>query len=501
MKIHDRKRMSRPLISLQDIRCNLDREHHFQHFSWQLPQGQQWAIVGRNGAGKTALSSLLGGQLAIASGRRDYSPCFDPHRDIAYVSLELQRQLCDRDQRLDMSELSESAFDPGTTAREAILRGRPAPKDFDRQCQRYGLGALLASGIRYLSSGEMRKVMLLRGLMQQPQLLILDDPLEGLDRNARPSVDRMLQHAMENGQQVLLLTRRKQDLPDAISHILVLQDMQIVASGSREQVTTSKAWFSLFPPLPKLPSALPPPNPAHPVYQPDPAVALIAGQQLTATYQGVTVLRGIDLTLNYGEHIAIRGPNGCGKSTLLNMVCGENHKAYGQQLQLFGRQRGSGETLWQIKALFGVVSNQVQAKYVRGWNAQEVVISGFYHSVGLYRDAGASEQKTALAWLQTLGLGHLARQSFSTLSYGQQRLVLLARAMVTYPPILVLDEPCTGLDDYNRDCLLQLVDFIAANSSTHILYVSHLADEVPKCINRELEFRPHGDGLYRLLEI
>ncbi len=497
----DLSQMSKPLISLTDIRCNLDRAHRFEGLSWQLGHGEQWAIVGRNGAGKTALSNLLGSRLAIASGQLHYAPGFDPTRDIAYVGFELQKQLCDRDQRLDISEFSAAAFDPGTTARQAILQGRPAPDDMEQQCRRYRLEALLETGIRYLSSGEMRKVLLMRGLLQQPQLLILDDPLEGLDRVARPELARMLQDAIDAGQQVLLLTRHKRHLPRAITHILLLENLHAVASGPRPWVIATREWSDLFPPLPALPDALPPPAVGYAVYQPHRGLDPIAGHHLTATYQGKTVLRGVDLVLRQGEHLAIRGPNGCGKSTLLNLICGENHKAYGQQLKLYGRLRGSGETLWQVKALFGVVSNQVQAKYVGGWNALEVVISGFYHSVGLYRDAGASEGKTALAWLHALHLDDLANQPFATLSYGQQRLVLVARAMVTRPPILVLDEPCTGLDDYNRDCVLQLLDFIAANSTTQILYVSHLADETPSCINRVLEFRPHRDGLYRLADI
>lgn len=129
-----------------------------------------------------------------------------------------------------------------------------------------------------------------------------------------------------------------------------------------------------------------------------------------------------------------------------------------------------------------------------------MVISGLHDSIGLYQDYGAAEQQSARAWLEAFRIGDLADELFHRLSYGQQRIVLLARAMVSHPPVLVLDEPCTGLDDYNREWFLNLVDHIVANSATHILYVSHLRDELPRCINRELEFRPRGDGLYDLQE-
>jgi len=370
--------MQNPLVSLHNIRCNLDRGHSFQNLNWQLHRAQQWAILGRNGAGKTALASLLGRQIAIASGELRYADDFDARRDIAYVSFELQKDLCERDQHLDMSELSESAFDAGTTAYTAILQHHDEPENFEQLCRDYGLDSLLHTGIRYLSSGEMRKVLILRALLQQPRLLVLDNPLEGLDRHIRQQIAELLQQAMRQGQQTLLLTRRKQDLLAPVSHILLMDALQIVAAGPRHEIVASRAWRDIFPPPPPLPAALPAPDPARAVFIAEPGQALIEAKQLCANFQGKPVLQNIDFRLEYGEHIAISGPNGCGKSTLLNLVSGENHKAYGQDIKLFGRQRGSGETLWQVKSRFGVVSNAIQARYIRGWNTLEVVISGFY---------------------------------------------------------------------------------------------------------------------------
>jgi molybdate transport system ATP-binding protein len=148
-----------------------------------------------------------------------------------------------------------------------------------------------------------------------------------------------------------------------------------------------------------------------------------------------------------------------------------------------------------------VVSNAIQARYIRGWNTLEVVISGFYDSIGLYQDYAANERKAALDWLDALQVADTATQRFHTLSYGQQRMALLARAMVTYPPILILDEACTGLDDYNREWVLRMVDHIAAYSNTQLIYVSHLSDEIPSCINRELVFQARDDGSYRLEQV
>lgn len=488
-----------PLISLDAVLCRLDRDLYFRDINWQLEEGQQWAIVGANGAGKTALAQLISHHLAIASGALRYADSFNPARDIAWVSFEFQQALCERDQHLDMSELSDTAFDVGTTAREAILQGRKPCNRFAQLCQRCGLESRLDSGIRYLSSGEMRKVLIVRALLQAPKLLILDDPLEGLDRHIRRDICALLEDALGGGQQALLLTRRKSDLLEATSHILLLDKLAVVTAGPKASVQASPHWLNLFPPLPVLPPGLPQPDSGRPPFQPPADTPLIDARQLRVSYQGVLVLDNIDLRILTGQHTAISGPNGCGKSTLLNLLCGENHKAYGQKLALFGRRRGSGETLWEVKSRFGIVSNQVQARYIRGWTALEVVISGFYDSIGLYDAYGASEQSAAQEWLDVLLIGQLGEQLFHKLSFGQQRAVLLARAMVSYPPMLVLDEPCTGLDDYHRDWILNMVDHIVANSDSHILFVSHLRDELPSCINHELEFRRRDDDLYQLV--
>ncbi|HLT64282.1 MAG TPA: ATP-binding cassette domain-containing protein, partial [Pseudohongiella sp.] len=149
---------------------------------------------------------------------------------------------------------------------------------------------------------------------------------------------------------------------------------------------------------------------------------------------------------------------------------------------------GSGESVWDIKARFGVVSNDLHNRYVKGWRVLDVVVSGFFDSLGLYDDSGASESSTAKQWLQVLGLGHLAREYYHELSFGEQRLVLLARAMVKQPLILILDEPVVGLDDQYSALLLAMVDRIAAAGQTQIVFVSHSLDDTPSCINVRVIF-------------
>ncbi|MDP6652556.1 MAG: ATP-binding cassette domain-containing protein, partial [Gammaproteobacteria bacterium] len=197
----------------------------------------------------------------------------------------------------------------------------------------------------------------------------------------------------------------------------------------------------------------------------------------------------------------IEGPNGCGKSTLLSLIDGENHKGYGQEVYLFGRRKGSGETVWEVKAHFGIVSNESHNKYVKGWKVLDVVVSGFYDSVGLYDDSGAAEWEVARRWLQALGIASFEKSYYHEISFGQQRLVLLARAMVKHPRVLILDEPCVGLDDYHRELILGMLDLIAQQTATQIVYVSHVLGEQPVCINQKLLFAKSKRGGYTLSQI
>ena len=227
-------------------------------------------------------------------------------------------------------------------------------------------------------------------------------------------------------------------------------------------------------------------------------------RRLEAAARGQAFLYAVDdvsFTIKAGESLGLVGESGCGKSTLLSLIDGENHKGYGQDVFLFGKRKGSGETVWDIKARFGVVSNELHNKYVKGWKVLDVVVSGFFDSVGLYDDSGTAEWELARQWLDTLGIGNQEKHYYHEISFGQQRLALLARAMVKHPRVLILDEPCVGLDDYHRQLILQTLDVIAEQANTNIVYVSHVVGEQPACINQKLSFKEsENDGFALLLD-
>jgi len=199
------------------------------------------------------------------------------------------------------------------------------------------------------------------------------------------------------------------------------------------------------------------------------------------------ILPSTNWEIKVGQSWAVLGPNGSGKSTLLQMVTGDHPQAYANEIYLFGRRRGSGESIWDIKQRLGAVSSEFQVHYRKPIRAFDVVLSGFFDSVGLYRQANKWQVKTAQTWLERLGLCHLKEKRYDLLSFGERRMILLARAVVKNPEILVLDEPCQGLDPANRKRILALVDLIGRQPHTQVLYVSHHPKEMPACITHNLD--------------
>ena len=493
------------LLRIDQARCRINRHDLLVVDRFALAAGQHWCVFGPNGAGKSLLAALIMGRRPESGGYVRYREDFDPARDVLLVSFEEQQRLWRRDERLDISDFNADAQDRGTTVAQLIRAALPSAEQNEALLLALAvelkLTSLLDKGIRFLSSGQIRRALIARALYGQhasrPKLLIFDEPLEAVDRESRTGIEAAIAAHLGPDCASLHLCRREGDRFPGATHLLVMNELRVLQQGAMSAAAWRDATQRFRSRGVAIPPSLPvPPAPARKV--PDPDARLIELRGVHASYGELAVLRDVHWTMTARDHVLIEGPNGCGKSTLLSLIDGENHKGYGQDVFLFGRRKGSGETVWEVKRRFGVVSNELHNRYVKGWKVLDVVVSGFFDSVGLYEDSGAGEQDHAAAWLETLGVAHLARRHYHQLSFGQQRLVLLARAMVKQPAILVLDEPCVGLDDYHRDFILAMLDAIAARTPTRLIYVSHVPDECPACINQRLRFLADGSGGFRL---
>jgi molybdate transport system ATP-binding protein len=479
------------LIELQAVQLVYRARPALQQIDWAIEKGQQWACLGPNGAGKTSLARVISRQAGHYAGEVRRSAELDA-RGVAYVCFEQARALCERDRKLDDSEFRADASDPGTRVMDIILDGREADALFDSWVARLGIGHILQRGLRFISTGEMRKTLLVRALLSDPGLLILDSPLDGLDRDSQLEMRHIIEELLVSPTSVLMLCRQLEDIPGGVSHVLVLNEGRVLTAGSRDDALDDPAVQNLMnPPLQSL-TALPQPSPRD--YELPQTGPLLELRGVNVNYGELAVLRNVNWVFDRGDHCCVSGPNGCGKTTLLSLVTGDNHKAYGQDITLFGVRRGSGESIWEIKQKYGQLDTQLHLNFARGMRVVEVVVSGFFDTIGLFDDWGDRQRDCAGQWLASLGLADYMTESFDTLSFGLQRMVLLARAMVKSPVILLLDEPTLGLDGHHRKLILRAIDHIAANCDTQVIFVSHSAGDMPACINQHLVFEPREQG-------
>lgn len=316
--------------------------------------------------------------------------------------------------------------------------------------------------------------------------MILDDPLAGLDITHQAQLITLIDQ-LQNDVQVILITSREQALPDSITHIGVFDEEKLTGSYSR------KEWESL-PLLAHLRAQSAERSEAmlalilqyqHKTDIPDPLVAIRNGK---VEYTDKLIFDDVNWQINNRQHWQIRGPNGCGKSTLLGLIFGDHPQCYSNDIDIFGIKRGSGETIWEIKQYIGMVSSALHLQYRVSCSALDTILSGFYDSIGLYNQPSIDEIKQARDWLKLLHMEHLASTSFKQLEYGQQRLLLVARALIKRPKILILDEPYQGLDFLNRQLVKNALEMIANNNLSQLLYVSHHPEDALDSIHNFVDF-------------
>ncbi len=456
-----------------------------------LNSGESWAFVGANGSGKSSLARALSGELRPGKGQI--------HNDFqrrTRLSLEqLQKLVSDEWERNNTDLLSEGEDDTGRTAAQIIQDEVHDDARCRALAQQFGISYLLDRRFKYLSTGETRKTLLCQALMSQPDLLILDEPFDGLDVASRASLAQTLHELHQNGYSVVLVLNRFDDIPDFVQQVGVLAECTLTHVGERRAIL-AEALVAQLAHSEKLDGmALPEadqPDQLPQLAENAPRVILRNG---VVSYNDKAIINGLNWQVNPGEHWQIVGPNGAGKSTLLSLVTGDHPQGYSNDLTLFGIRRGSGETIWDIKQHIGYVSSSLHLDYRVSCNVRTVVLSGFFDSIGLYQPVSERQKALARQWLALLGMDNqLADAPFHSLSWGQQRLVLIARALVKHPTLLILDEPLQGLDPINRQLVRRFVDVLIGEGRTQLLFVSHHAEDAPKCITHRLSFVQQGDG-------
>ena len=422
------------------------------------------AIAGRNGSGKTLYIDQLRKQLASDKVRYiAFTDSYGVNVDGQYY-LQLRWNQHDIDHETPtVGELLHRAY---------LLTGEDTQERRKLQQHLYSLfhmDEFLDKYIITLSSGELRKFQLTKTLFSDPQLLIMDNPFIGLDAETRDQLRDLLKLlAEERDMEIMLVMSKTDDIPDYVTDIKYFSEPEeipahVLSKEKREAILA-------------LPYTAGDYNCQH----------VIDMKKVTIRYGERNILKDLDWTVRNGERWALSGQNGSGKSTLLSLVCADNPQSYACDITLFDRPRGSGESIWDIKKHIGYVSPEMHRSYKRNLPAIRIVASGLMDSIGLYAVPNPQDYDKCRWWLDMFGIGGLADKPFLQLSSGEQRLVLLARAFVKDPQLLILDEPLHGLDLWNRRLTKDIIETFCQRQGKTLIMVTHYQEELPNVITNTL---------------
>ena len=455
-----------------------------------ISEGEQVAIVGPNGGGKSRLVDIIIGRYPLLGNevKYDFSPSESPlvSDNLRYITF--RDSYGDGDatyyyqQRWNQHDISDDAPTVGS-----VLSFDDLPENVARLLSHLVL--LRDKPIITLSSGEMRKLQLARVLASHPRVLIMDNPFIGLDAPTRDELSILLSQLAETGLTLILVMSKSDNLPQFITHVIPVKDLKVGQKMTREEFVAQQE----APHSPTLPEekrqwllSLSEKDLRQTTFYPEQGGEILQFHDVSIRYGSRTILSHLNWTVYEGQRWAVSGRNGAGKSTLLSLVCADNPQAYACDIRLFGHKRGTGESIWEVKRHIGYVSPEMHRSYLKDIPAIDVVASGLNDSIGLYVRPQESQRATCQQWMWMFGVEHLASRSFLTLSSGEQRLCLLARAFVKDPELLILDEPLHGLDDENRLRVKEIIETFCQRSHKTLIMVTHYAEELPPCIDNKL---------------
>lgn len=317
--------------------------------------------------------------------------------------------------------------------------------------------------LRTFSSGERKKEFLRYCINQKPDFIIFDNPFDHLDQPSRVILADSLKD-LTNDIAIIQLLNRTVDVLDFVPNKALIKDNTFELHTF---VKTENHFKTLN--TAAIPKALEPHNFHESV--------LIKLDDVSVSYEERKILNNISWTVKQGEFWQLIGPNGSGKSTILSLITGDNPKGFGQNLFLFGRKKGTGESVWEIKKQIGIFTTSMTDLFQKGHTLEQMILSGFFDQIGLYTEPSTHQKNIVTQWLEVIEMTHLRKKRFIDLSIGQQRVALIVRAVLKHPPLLILDEPVEGLDDENVDLVIQLINTIKQETNVSIIYVSHRIEQ------------------------
>lgn len=470
--------MLKPFVYIQNLNLSYRNKAVLKDLHWEVNVCQNWVLWGESGSGKTSLAKAIAGLIpSQGSIEINYDAQSKLPAEVLFIESWYQFKNLEGVANFYYQQryTSLQANDTLTVHAELVAYGKEKGLHFDLVepiLEALGFATFASSQLIELSSGEHKKLQLVKALWLKPQLLIIDQPYTGLDKASRKNLNTLLEQITAEGVQLILICNDL-EFPENIDSFAEIKDGQILTSFSRE--------IGDLPPeihKRKIPAFLK----ESPIYSSTDMVKMV---DVNISYGEKQVLKNINWEVKAGEKWLLQGPNGSGKSTLLSLINGDHPQSYANELYLFGNRRGTGESIWDIKQHIGLISPEFHWYFDATSTVWKCVASGFYDTVGLFQQLPYSKRAQVDELIEYFGLTENKNELLTALPLGKQRLVLLARTIIKNPELLILDEPCQGLDQQQTKHFNQLVDELCSNGMT-LIYVGHFESQLPTCIEKRI---------------
>ncbi len=473
--------MMEKFLELKNVTVKAGGAIMLEDIHFTIHRDEQWGIIGSSGSGKTVLAHTLAGKHFYSGKVEYYFPVKKEHKS-SIVVVEQQHRFKNLSNTNDLyyqQRFNTSDADQTITVEQELREYADVENFISNQwIDVLHVRDLLQKPLIQLSNGENKRTQLAIALMENPELLILDNPFTGLDAEGRRTLNDIIDSISKKGVHLLLIAS-KNEMPKSITHVAQLEHGKLVFAGRKKDFHVQQSVHATN----KLDGGI---LKSLKTAQENKFITAIKMINTNVQYGEKKILRNINWEVKKGECWSLSGPNGAGKSTLLSLITADNPQAYANEIYLFDKRRGSGESIWDIKKKIGFVSPELHLYFDYSATCFQVIASGFFDTIGLFRHIQNEQEEKVLLWLKLLQLDNMSSNRISQLSLGEQRKTLLARALVKVPPLLILDEPCQGLDEEQTLYFKNLINQICEAFNTTLVYVSHYQNQIPDCVDRFL---------------
>lgn len=470
--------MSEAVVHISNLNVQYGNKTVLEGLDWVMKKGESWVLGGRSGSGKSSLAraisekSNMNGSVSVNFDQDSklipkvhYVPNWYQFTNLEGDRNFYYQQRYNKHQKNDTLTVYAELFHFGEKENLSI-------SEIADYLILFGFEDCKNTQLIELSSGEHKKLQLLQAIWLKPQVLIIDEPYTGLDKETRKNLNQVFDSLIEQGMTLLLISNDSH-LPKQVTHFAEIQHGKLVELDSTADFSADEL---------RQQKTLPYFLQQEPSYYSDTILKL---NNIRVRYGEKEVLRNVSWTVKAGEKWLLQGPNGSGKSTLLSLLNGDHPQAYANDIYLFGNKRGSGESIWDIKEKVGIISPELHWYFDKSAKVWQSVASGFYDSIGLFRDLGFDKQQKVNQLLDFFDLLPYKNDLLTSLPLGKQRLVLLARTIIKNPTLLILDEPCQGLDQAQTTHFNEVVDELCRHGKT-LIYVGHYESQIPSSIEKKI---------------